>query len=142
MAVARRPQLSSALPSDVSFDAIRGVGPFADSPDARAIDELGVRYLRASIYGGRTFGSAYYGWSVVDGLQVLVLNMACAAWIARLCSAADGRPLVTLEDVRRGIGRVDRHIGRAPWLGNPIEKLRLRYFRLEDGLRRVIRWNW
>jgi len=98
--------------------------------------------VRATLHGGRTYGSAYYGWPVIDGLQVLVLNVACAGWIARLCSAAEGRPVVTLDDVHRGIGRVDRHIGRAPWLGNPVERLRLGYFRLDDGLRRIIRAMW
>jgi hypothetical protein len=44
--------------------------------------------------------------------------------------------------VRIGIGRVDRHAGRAPWLGSPVELVRLRYLRLEDGLRRVLRANW
>lgn len=138
----KTPRLSSALPSGVAFNAVAGVGPFADSPDAEAIDELGVRYMRASLHGARTFGSAYYGWSIVDGLQVLALNVACAAWIARLCSAAEGRPTVVLEDLKRGIGRVDRHVGRAPWLGSSIERLRLRYFRLDDGLRRIARASW
>lgn len=136
------PTLSSALPSGVPFEAIEGVGPFHESADAQSIDELCIRYVRATLHGGRTYGSAYYGWPVIDGLQVLVLNVACAGWIARLCSAAEGRPVVTLDDVHRGIGRVDRHIGRAPWLGNPVERLRLGYFRLDDGLRRIIRAMW
>lgn len=136
------PMLSSALPSGVRFQAIEGVGPFSESPDSEAIDELCLRWVRATLYGSRAWGSAHYGWSIVDGLQALVLNVACAGWIARLCSAAESRPVVGLEDVRTAIGRVDRHSGRAPWLGNPVELVRLRYLRLDDGLRRVLQANW
>jgi lysine-N-methylase len=136
------PMLSSVLPSGVRFQAIEGVGPFSESPDAAAIDELCLRWVRATLYGSRAWGSAHYGWSIVDGLQALVLNIACAGWIARLCSAAESRPVAGLEDVRTAIGRVDRHSGRAPWLGNPVELVRLRYLRLDDGLRRVLHSNW
>ena len=136
------PRLSAALPEGVAFSMVEGVAPFTDSEDSDLIDELCLRWVRSSLHGSRLWGSAHYGWSVVDGLQSLVLNIACAGWIARLCSAADSRPVVRLEDVRTGIGRVDRHAGRAPWLGSPVELVRLRYLRLEDGLRRVLRANW
>ena len=136
------PMLSSALPSGVRFQAIEGVGPFSESPESAAMDELCLRWIRATLHGSRAWGSAHYGWSIVDGLQALVLNVACAGWIARLCSAAESRPVAGLEDVRTAIGRVDRHSGRAPWLGNPVELVRLRYLRLDDGLRRVLQANW
>ena len=136
------PFLSAALPSGVPFGAIDGVAPFRDSPDSAAINELCLRWIRASIHGSRMWGSGHYGWSVVDGLQALALNVACAGWIARLCSAADSRPVASLEDVRSGIGRVDRHSGRAPWLGSRIELVRLRYLRIDDGLRRILSAAW
>ena len=136
------PKLSVVLPEGVDFRAIEGVGPFVESPDSSEIYELCLRWIRSSLHGSRLWGSAHYGWSIVDGLQSMVLNIACAGWIARLCSAADSRPMVRLEDVRTGIGRVDRHAGRAPWLGSPIELVRLRYLRLDDGLRRILRANW
>ena len=136
------PFLSSALPSEIPFGAVEGVGPFGDSPDSGAIDDLCLRWVRASLYGSRMWGSGHYGWSVVDGVQALVLNIASAGWIARLCSAADSRPVASLEDVRTGIGRVDRHSGRAPWLGSRIELVRLRYLRIDDGLRRVLQASW
>jgi hypothetical protein len=41
--------------------------------------------------------------------------------------------------VRDALGRIDRHSGRAPWLGSVTERLRLEYFRLDDGLRRIMR---
>jgi hypothetical protein len=44
-----------------------------------------------------------------------------------------------MEDARDALGRIDRHAGRAPWLGSVGERLRLEYFRLDDGLRRIVR---
>ncbi len=136
------PFLTSELPQDVDFRRIDGVAPFTESPDCEQISELFLRYARATLIGRRTWGSAYYGWSLIDGLQAMVLNLACAVWVSNLCSAADDRPFCRLEDVQRGIGRVDRHVGRAPWLGTSVERLRQGYLRIDDGLRRIIIRGW
>jgi hypothetical protein len=74
---------------------------------------------------------------VVDGLQALSLNAACAGWLARAHAAASGRPAPSLEDFRAAVGRVDRTSGRAPWLGSRAERMRLAWLRIDDGLRRV-----
>ena len=133
------PHLTAALPQGVDFRAIEGVAPFDESPDSESISELWLRYLRASLYSGRLWGSAYYGWSVIDGLQALVLNLACISWLAKLSSAAESRPVALLQDYQLAIGRVDRQVGRAPWLGNPVERTRLSYFRINSGFRRILR---
>ena len=78
----RTPHLTAALPEGVDFRAIEGVAPFDESPDSDAISELWLRYIRASLYSERHWGSAYYGWSVVDGFQSLILNLACICWLA------------------------------------------------------------
>jgi hypothetical protein len=93
--------------------------------------------MRATVLGGRAWGSGFYGWPVVDGLQALSLNAACAGWLARAHAAASGRPAPSLEDVRAAVGRVDRTSGRAPWLGSRAERMRLAWLRIDDGLRRV-----
>lgn len=136
------PFLTSELPVSVDFRRIDGVAPYSESPDSEQIFELFLRYTRATLIGRRTWGSAYYGWSLTDGLQAMVLNLACAVWVSHLCSASDNRPFCQLEDVQRGIGRVDRHVGRAPWLGTSVERLRLGYLRIDDGLRRLITHGW
>ena len=136
------PFLTAELPCSVDFRRIEGVGPFTQSPDSEQISELFLRYVRATLIGRRTWGSAYYGWSLVDGLQAMILNLACAVWVSQLSSAADGRPFCDLKDVQRGIGRVDRHVGRAPWLGTSVERLRLSYLRIDDGLRRISVRGW
>ncbi len=135
----KSPLLTPELPQGIDFRAISGVSGFDESPDAEQISELYTRYLRATLHSERGWGSAYYGWSVVDGLQALVLNVACSAWIAKLASAADSRAVPCLADYQLGIGRVDRQAGRAPWLGNAVERTRLGYLRMDQGLRRLVR---
>jgi hypothetical protein len=76
---------------------------------------------------------------LVDGLQALALNVACAGWLARAHAAAAGRAAPTADDLRAAIGRVDRTSGRAPWIGGRAERIRLRWLCIDDGLRRVVR---
>ena len=57
---------------------------------------------------------------------------------------ARGHRLALITDKRGAdyggtLGRIDRHAGRAPVLGSVGERLRLEYFRLDDGLRRIMR---
>jgi hypothetical protein len=64
--------------------------------------------------------------------------VAAAGWLARLFAAGEGRDSIGPADVRRALARVDRHAGRAPWLGSASERLRLRYLQQDDGLRRLL----
>jgi len=135
----RAPAVARGLLEDTEFAAISRVPALSESPDRDAIDQLLSRYARATILGNRAWGAGYYGWTVVRGVQALVLNIACIAWLARALAAKRGREHATLDDVRDALGRIDRHSGRAPWLGSVTERLRLEYFRLDDGLRRIMR---
>ncbi len=135
----RVPAVARGLLEGADFAAISRVPALSESPDRDAIDQLLARYARATILGGRAWGAGYYGWPAVRGLQALVLNIACTAWLARALAAARGHEHATLDDARDALGRVDRHAGRAPWLGSVGERLRLEYFRLDDGLRRIMR---
>jgi hypothetical protein len=130
------PAMGDRWPS-AEFAAIDHVGSLTDSPEWNACEELLVRWMRATILGGRAWGSGYYGWSVPAGIQALALNVACACWLARAHAAAFRRTEPALEDVRAAIGRVDRACGRAPWLGSRAEAMRMRFLRVDDGLRRV-----
>lgn len=134
----KTPFLTAELPVGVDFRTVGGVAGCEESLDSVSIAELFTRYLRATLHSGRAWGSAYYGWSVTDGLQALVLNAACILWIAKLNSASASRTVASLEDYQRAIGRVDRQSGRAPWLGNPVERVRLNYLRMDHGFRRLI----
>lgn len=120
------------------FEAVERTAALGASADFPAAEELLVRWMRATVLGGRAWGSGYYGWSMVDGMQALALNVACAAWLARAHAAAAGRGAPSLADVRAAVGRVDRACGRAPWLGSRAEAVRMRFLRIDDGLRRVL----
>ncbi|MBI1303657.1 MAG: hypothetical protein GC172_07710 [Phycisphaera sp.] len=135
----RAPAVARGLLGGVEFAAIARIPTLSESPDRDAIDQLLARYARATILGGRAWGAGYYGWPAVRGLQALVLNIACTAWLARALAAARGHEHATIDDARDALGRIDRHAGRAPWLGSVTERLRLEFFRLDDGLRRITR---
>jgi lysine-N-methylase len=133
------PAVARGLLSGCDFAAIDAVPTLSESPDRDAIDQLLSRYARATLLGNRGWGAGYYGWPAIRGLQALVLNIACTAWLARALAAKRGHAAATIDDVRDALGRIDRHAGRAPWLGSVGERLRLEFFRLDDGLRRITR---
>ncbi|MBL9149768.1 MAG: YkgJ family cysteine cluster protein [Phycisphaerae bacterium] len=132
------PRIGDGFAEGIAFADVAKVRPLMESPDLAAIDELLVRYHRASLHGRRLWGAGYYGWSVRDGLAAHVLNVACVGWLAQVRAAGAGRTAPSIDDVRVALGRVDRMAGRAPWLGAVTERLRLRYLALDDGLRRVV----
>ena len=122
-----------------SFGAIEALPKVEGSPD---VADLVSRWLRSTILGGRAWGAGYYGWSIVDGLQALAFDVACLGWLARAHAAGEGLDEAGLDSVNEALGRIDRARGRAVWLGSRTERLRLRYFRADDGLRRLVRANW
>lgn len=133
------PAMGDQWPHGATFAQVEGVEPLLHSADLVAVDDLFTRWLRATVLGGRAWGSGFYGWTMMRGMQAMVLNAACALWLARAHAAACGRRSPTLEDAQAAVGRVDRASGRAPWLGGRTEEMRLLYLCNEDGLRRVIR---
>lgn len=157
------PAIGLAWPEGATFAAVETCVPAGSGPDAARADELVVRWLRASILGGRAWGSGFYGWPITEGLGALVLNLATVGWLARAHAAArmagtartaphatsgaddgasDAPACAGFEDVSAALGRIDRSAGRAPWLGGSAERLRLEYLAGDDGLRRLVRAAW
>lgn len=144
------PPIGLAWPRGATFErieAITGAAMGNSGQERAAIEELMERWLRASVLGGRAWGSGFYGWPMVDGLAALVLNAAAVGWLSKahaaaVAPAAGVTPLVSLADVRAALGRIDRSAGRAPWLGGSAERLRLEYLARHDGLRRLVRETW
>lgn len=127
---------TQGLPAGAWIETVTGSARLAESPDAVQIDDLYSRWLRARISGGRSWGSGFYGWSVTRGLLALMVDCACAAWLARCHAVACGRQSVTIDDARFGVGRVDRTSGRAPWLATEARFQRM--MANDDGLRQVL----
>jgi lysine-N-methylase len=111
----------------VRFSCVERVRGLLDGPEADPIDELFRRWIRASILGGRAWGSGLYGLPVNEGVAFLALNVLCAAWLARAHASAEGRDVPTLDDASVAVGRVDRSSGRARWLGSRGERLRVQW---------------
>lgn len=132
------PKIGVDWPENLRLETIEHIAPASDPQSSGEIDDLMTRYLRASILGGRGWGAGYYSWPMISGLQALVLNIAVIGWLSRLHAAGAQRQALDIVDVRAALGRVDRSAGRAKWLGGTVEKLRLRYLNMDDGLRRVI----
>ncbi|HWB20027.1 MAG TPA: YkgJ family cysteine cluster protein [Phycisphaerales bacterium] len=128
------PQVGIDWPTNVPFSAIDSVQSASPGEDALLIHSLLIRYLRASILSGRSWGAGYYGWPIIPGLAALVVNIPVISWLARVHAAGEKRRSLTIHDVRKALGRVDRTAGRAAWLGSTIEKIRIRYLTAENGL--------
>jgi lysine-N-methylase len=131
------PTIGAGWPESVEMAAVERVGP-AGAPDADSIDDLVTRYLRAVVLGHRAWGNGYYGWSMVDGLAALMINVAAIGWLARLHAAGRSRDAIDLPAVQAALGRVDRTAGRARWLGSAAERLRVAFLHRDEGLRRLL----
>lgn len=129
--------LGPGFHAGVSLAGVESIGP-ARGEEASAVEDLVTRWLRAALWGGRMWGTGFYGWSIVRGLQAWTLNAAAAGWLMRLHARGAGRDEIAFDDARAAIGRVDRTAGRAPWLGSAAERLRLTYLAREDGLRALL----
>jgi lysine-N-methylase len=132
------PPTGDQWPTGATFEQVAATASAFESPNLAGIDDLFTRWLRATVLGGRAWGSGFYGWTMMRGLQAISLNAACALWLSRAHAAARGRTIPTLDDAYAAVGRVDRTSGRAPWLGGKAESIRLRYLCMDDGLRRII----
>ena len=126
-------------PKSLTFEMAENVSPaFTGAEDRPAIDFLLIRYIRARILGHRAFGSGYYKFPIVNGLNALWLMIAATGWLARLHAGASNRKSITFPDLEAALLRADRHAGRAPWLGSSAEKLRLKFFANDNGILRTL----
>ncbi|UCC31288.1 MAG: YkgJ family cysteine cluster protein [Phycisphaerales bacterium] len=131
----RVPQLPG-LPGEATFETVESVGPAIDH--RRDIEDSNLRYLTARLEGSSVFGDGYYGWPVFDGLAALWLSLAAASWLARCGAASEGKSSVSVEDIGKALGMVDRAATRLPALGTMTERARVSYLLKDDGMARLI----
>ena len=103
--------------------------------DSTAMDDLLQRWIRATILGGRAWGSGLYGLPIDQGLGLILVNLLTALWLARFHAAGRGAQRATLVDLQVAVGRVDRTSGRAVWLATAGERLRVKWLSHSDSLR-------
>ncbi|GDY03931.1 hypothetical protein LBMAG50_00720 [Phycisphaerae bacterium] len=107
--------------------------------DAVAMDDLLQRWIRATILGGRAWGSGLYGLPIDQGLGLILVNLLTALWLARFHAAGRGAQSVSLLDLQVAVGRVDRTSGRAVWLATAGERLRVKWLSHSDSMRLLVR---
>ncbi len=107
--------------------------------DFAAMDDLLQRWIRATILGGRAWGSGLYGLPIDQGLGLVLVNLLTALWLARFHAAGRGAQQASLVDLQVAVGRVDRTSGRAVWLASAGERLRVKWLSHSDSLRLLAR---
>ena len=107
--------------------------------DSAAMDNLLQRWIRATILGGRAWGSGLYGLPIDQGLGLILVNLLTALWLARFHAAGRGAQRASLVDLQVAVGRVDRTSGRAVWLATAGERLRVKWLSHSDSLRLLAR---
>ena len=122
-----------------SVEAAKNTLPDSQSHDAEAMDDLLQRWIRATILGGRAWGSGLYGLPIDQGLGLIMVNLLTALWLARFHAAGRGAQHVSLLDLQVAVGRVDRTSGRAVWLATAGERLRVKWLSHSDSLRLLAR---
>ncbi len=125
--------------TSLSIEAAKNTLTDSQSHDAEAMDDLLQRWIRATILGGRAWGSGLYGLPIDQGLGLIMVNLLTALWLARFHAAGRGAQRVSLLDLQVAVGRVDRTSGRAVWLATAGERLRVKWLSHSDSLRLLAR---
>ena len=125
--------------TSVSVEAAKNTLPHSQSHNSEAMDDLLQRWIRATILGGRAWGSGLYGLPIDQGLGLIMVNLLTALWLARFHAAGRGAQHVSLLDLQVAVGRVDRTSGRAVWLATAGERLRVKWLSHSDSLRLLAR---
>ncbi len=125
--------------TSLSIEAAKNTLTDSQSHDAEAMDDLLQRWIRATILGGRAWGSGLYGLPIDQGLGLIMVNLLTALWLARFHAAGRGAQHVSLLDLQVAVGRVDRTSGRAVWLATAGERLRVKWLSHSDSLRLLAR---
>ena len=130
-----QPQMTPVHDASTHSLAAQSCAVMLQQPDAAAMDDLLQRWIRATILGGRAWGSGLYGLPIDQGLGLIMVNLLTALWLARFHAAGRGAQHVSLLDLQVAVGRVDRTSGRAVWLATAGERLRVKWLSHSDSLR-------
>lgn len=129
------PPLRADFPT-VPFSALEE--PLGFPPDA-VVEPL-ARYMRCRLESMGFFGGGYFGYSYLDGLNMLLLTYPLTFWFARAYAAGQGLPAPNRACIERGIQLVNHYHGMLPVFNMPQERLRFRFLCERTALRRLILW--
>ena len=129
------PPLQAGLKA-VPFSSLEAsFGPI--DPESEAIL---TRYFRVKIQGLHFCGPAYYDVPFAEGFHSLALMLPVTLWLARWLAVGDGRNVVTVDDVSKGLAMADHHHGYSAALGQYASRSRVRWLAETGDLSRLCLW--
>ncbi len=96
------------------------------------------RYLVCRLAGLNYCGPNFYGYSLVEGLNTLLLAMVTVGWLLRIYTSGAGRDAIDLADAHRAIITIDGNLGYGKALNAGPARMRLDY--LSGQLETLIDW--
>ncbi len=116
------PKLQSDWP-DCDLDQLENsFGPWPDD-----VEKMLSRYLLCRIASGSYCGINFYNYSLVEGVNSLLLAMVTIGWLMRLEAVKAGRKCIKLTDAQKAIMTIDGNLGYGRALGAGTSRLRLQY---------------
>ena len=102
------------------------------------VEKMVERYLVCRIGGMNYCGASFYGYSVVEGVESLLLGVVTLGWLMRIEAIKAGRKTLVLEDAHQAVMAIDGNMGYGKALGMSMARLRLEY--LSGHLETLVPW--
>jgi Fe-S-cluster containining protein len=93
------------------------------------VDQMLTRYLTCRIAAMSYCGPSFYGYSLTEGADTLLLAIVTAGWLMRIHAAKAGRSRIELPDSHAALMTIDGNVGYSRPLGFGPSRLRLSYLR-------------
>ncbi len=97
-----------------------------------------TRYLTCRIGGLGYCGHNFYQYSMLEGIQSLLLGMVTIGWVMRICAVKADRKTLEREDAYEAVMTIDGNLGYSSALGFGPSRWRLRY--LGEHLPQFLNW--
>ena len=97
-----------------------------------------TRYLSCRIGGLGYCGHNFYQYSMLEGIQSLLLGMVTIGWVMRIRAVRAGRKTIEREDAYEAVMTIDGNLGYSSALGFGLSRWRLRF--LSEHLTHFLNW--
>ena len=102
------------------------------------VQETLTRYLSCRIGGLGYCGHNFYHYSMLEGIQSLLLGMVTIGWVMRIRAVRAGRKTIEREDAYEAVMTIDGNLGYSSALGFGPSRWRLRF--LSEHLTYFLNW--
>ena len=102
------------------------------------VEKMVERYLLCRIGSMNYCGAGFYGYSVVEGVESLLLGVVTLGWLMRIAALKAGRKVLELADAQKAVMAIDGNMGYSQALGMSAARLRLEY--LSGHLATLVPW--